>query len=222
MHQTLTKIQEHLGSVIAHVQSAVPSEEPFGNAHGNGSFPGLTRAELIEEAQSIVDLIEDQGGDDVGDHEVRLQDYARRLQHLQQQTVSQLWSNAGQAVPAYLFTLQGLRKALTPVLTNDGHAEAMVKLKKLATQLRSMEARLNGLEPRTASLSTMVERIEQARRGKAEGRPRLAARPDIHQPLQGVFLLLNPEIVARGAGRASVVRSQEAFRPVLGALSPNR
>ena len=119
-------------------------------------------AASIEEAQSIVDLIEDQGGDDVGDHEVRLQDYARRLQHLQQQTVSQLWSNAGQAVPAYLFTLQGLRKALTPVLTNDGHAEAMVKLKKLATQLRSMEARLNGLEPRTASLSTMVERIEQA------------------------------------------------------------
>lgn len=148
--------------VIAQVQSVVPSDEPFGNAHGNWSFPGLTRAELIEETQSIVDLIEDQGGDEVGDHEARLQDYVRRLQHLQQHTVAQLWGNAGQAVPAYLFTLQGLRKALTPVLVNDGHADAVVKLKKLANQLRSMEARLNGLEPRTVSLNTMVERIEQA------------------------------------------------------------
>ena len=162
MHQTLTTIKKHLEKVIAQVQSAVPNDEPFGNAHNNWSFPGLTRAELIEETQSIVDLIEDQGGHEVGDHDARLQDYARRLQHLQQHTVAQLWGNAGQAVPAYLFTLQGLRKALTPVLTNDGHADAVVKLKKLANQLRSMEARLNGLEPRTASLNTMVERIEQA------------------------------------------------------------
>ena len=65
-------------------------------------------------------------------------------------------------MPAYLLTLQGLRKALTPVLANDDHAEAVGKLKKLTTQLRSMEARLNGLEPRTDSLSSMVERIERA------------------------------------------------------------
>lgn len=162
MHQTLTTIKNHLEKVIAQVQSSVPNEEPFGNAHGNWSFPGLTRAELIEEAQTIVDLIKDQGGDEVGDYGARLQDYARRLQHLQQHTVGQLWSNAGQAVPAYLFTLQGLRKALAPVLTNNGHAEAAVKLRTLTNQLRSMEARLNGLEPRTTSLSTMVERIEQA------------------------------------------------------------
>lgn len=162
MHQTLTTTKKHLEKVIAQVKSAVPNDEPFGNAHGNWSFPGLTRAELVEEAQSIVDLIDDQGGDDVGGHETRLQDYVRRLQHLQQHTVAQIWGQAGQAVPAYLFTLQGLRKALMPVLTNDGHADALVKLKKLANQIRGMEARLNGLEPRTASLSTMVDRIEQA------------------------------------------------------------
>lgn len=162
MHQTLITIQKHLEKIIAQVQSAVPNDEPFGNAHSNWSFPGLTRVELIEEAQALIDLIEDQGSDDLGDHESRLQDYVRRLQHLQQQTVAQLWSNAGQAVPAYLFTLQGLRKALIPVLVNNGHAEAVAKLKKLANQLRSMEARLNGLEPRTVSLNTLVERIEQA------------------------------------------------------------
>lgn len=69
MHQKLTTIKEHLEGVISQVQSQVPNEEPFGNAHTNWSFPGLTRTELIEEAQSIVDLIENHGSDDVGVHD---------------------------------------------------------------------------------------------------------------------------------------------------------
>ncbi len=162
MHKTLKAIQARLGEVVSQVQAAVPNDEPFGNAHGNWSFPGLTRAELIEEAEAIVDLIEERGGDDLGEHEARLQDYVRRLQHLQQQTVGQLWANAGQAVPAYMLTLQGLRKALDPVLTRDDRAEAVSKLKRLTQQLRGMESRLNGLDPRAAELNTMVERIEQA------------------------------------------------------------
>lgn len=162
MHKTLKTIHARLLDVVTQVKASVPNDEPFGNAHGNWSFPGLTRAELIEEAEAIVELIEDQGGDDLGEHEARLQDYGRRLQHLQQQTVAQLWGNAGQAVPAYMLTLQGLRKALGPVLTRDDRAEAASKLKRLTQQLRGIESRLNGLDPRAAELSTMVERIEQA------------------------------------------------------------
>jgi hypothetical protein len=162
MHSTLEAIQTGLDQVISRIQAVIQSDEPFGNAHNNWSFPGLTRAELIEEAQAIADLIDERGGDDLGDHEARLQDYVRRLQYLQQQTVSQLWSNAGQAVPAYLFTLQGLRKALDPVLTRDGRAEAAAKVKRLTQQLRGMESRIKNLDPRTAALGAMVERIEQA------------------------------------------------------------
>lgn len=162
MHQTLTTIKGNLGELISQVQSSVTSKEPFGNAHQNWSFPGLTGYELIEEAQSIIDIIDMKGGDDVGQQDERLQDYTRRLQHLKQHTVPQLWGNAAQAVPAYLFTLQGLRKAVEAALTGDAHAEAVAKSKKLTSQLRSIEARLNALDPRTASLNAMVERIEQA------------------------------------------------------------
>ncbi len=162
MHPTLTTINDRLKNVITQVQATVPSDEPFGNAHANWSFPGLTKAELIEEAQSIYDLIESEGGNELNDQEARLNDYIRRLEFLVQHTIPQLWGSAAAAVPAYFFTLQGLRKALAPVLASDDHAEAVKKLKKLTTQLRSMEARLNGLEPRTVSLGTMVERIEQA------------------------------------------------------------
>jgi hypothetical protein len=162
MHQTLVKIKQHLEQIIAQLQSAIPNDEPFGNAHNNWSFPGLTRAELLEEVQSVIELIEDQGGDGVGEHEARLNDYVRRLQHLQKLTVPQIWGNSAQAVPAFFFTLNGLRKALSPVLIRDGHAEAVVKLRRLTTRLRGMESKLNGLEPRTATLTTMVERIEHA------------------------------------------------------------
>ncbi|EPY4109788.1 hypothetical protein [Klebsiella pneumoniae] len=162
MHNTLIAIQARLRELISQVQASVPNDEPFGNAHANWTYPGLTRAELIEEAETIVGLIEKRCGEDLGEHEARLQDYVRRLQHLQQHTVPQLWGNAGQAVPVYMLTLQGLRKALDPVLNRDDRAEAASKLKRLTQQLRGMEARLNGLEPRATELNTMVERIEQA------------------------------------------------------------
>lgn len=162
MHQSLVTVKQLLESIVTQLRSTISSNEPFGNAHGNWSFPGLTRDELIEEAQSIVDLIDARSTDDVGNHELLINDYGRRLQFLLQQTIPNIWGNAGQGVPAYIFTLNGLRKVLLPVLNPDGHADAIIKLKKLSNQLRSMEARLNGLEPRTASLKSMVERIEQA------------------------------------------------------------
>ncbi|MFX8466509.1 hypothetical protein ABTL61_20150, partial [Acinetobacter baumannii] len=69
---------------------------------------------------------------------------------------------ANQAVPAYLFTLEGLRKALVPALIRDERVEARDKLRRISIQLRGMESKLNNLEPRTGAISSMVERIENA------------------------------------------------------------
>lgn len=162
MHQSLKAIQQQLEKIVAQLKTTLQNDEPFGNVHNNWSFPGLTRSELIEETRSIIDLIEDLGGEDVGGQEVRLNDYVRRLQHLQAQTIPNLWGNAGQGVAAFMFTLGGLRKALAPALTRDDHAEAATKFRKLANQLRGMESRMKDLDPRTASLASMVERIELA------------------------------------------------------------
>lgn len=57
MHSTLTKVQNHLENLIKQIQSTVPNEEPLGVAHGSWNLPGLTRAEFIETAQSLIDLI---------------------------------------------------------------------------------------------------------------------------------------------------------------------
>lgn len=162
MHQTLTQIQGELGKVIDQINAKIPNSEPLGIAHNNWSFPGLTKEELIEEAQSLIDLIEDQGTDELESNEDRLNDYLRRLQHIYNQTVPHIWSHGAQAVPTYLLTLQGLRKTLSAALHNEAREETSAKLRLITRQVRAMEARINGLEPRTTAINTMIERIEQA------------------------------------------------------------
>lgn len=163
MHSTLAAILAQLGSVIAQLRSAIPNDEPFGNAHNNWSFPGLNRAELIDETESLVKTIEDHATDEIQeDRAEELNDYVRRLKHLHTQTIPNLWGNAGQAVPTFMLTLQGLRRTITKALPVDNHAAATTTLRRLTAQIRSMEARLLDLEPRTTSLTSMVARIEDA------------------------------------------------------------
>jgi len=160
MNETLEVIRTCLEEIVSNIEAAIPDDEPFGIAHRNWSFPCLTKSELIEEAQDIIELIEAQGGEDLGEHEARLKDYVRRLKYLQNHTTSQLWNNPAQAVPAYLMTLQGLRKALAPVL--DSAEQVAIQLKGLKKRMRAMESILNDIEPQGAELCTMVENIKQA------------------------------------------------------------
>lgn len=203
MHEALIAITDQLEKVITQLKSQVPSDEPFGTAHGNYSFPGLTRAELVEEAQSIIDMIDDNEVELLGSSEARIKDYERRLLHLQQQTIPQMWGNAGSAVPSYMFTLAGLRKALEPVLKTDDRAEALAALRKLNTQLRGMQARVNGLEPRTVSLTSMVERIEQAYNAADQLPADLELLSEAQQKVNDLF-----QEATKDQGRIQVLRDQ--------------
>ena len=162
MHEALQDLQNQLRNLIEGLESYIPSDEPFGNAHNNWSFPSVSKAELTEEVQSIIDLIEDHETDDLGDAEPRIRDYVRRLEHLYNQTIPNIWGSAGQAVPAFQITMDGLRKALSCLSDQNGIADSQRRLRSLRRQLRGMESVLKDLEPRTATLVEMVGRIEQA------------------------------------------------------------
>lgn len=162
MHESLMNVTKQLQTLIEQLQSSMPSEQPFGIAHANWSFPAISRVDLVEEVQSVIDFIESHEVDELGQSEPRIKDYIRRIEHLCSQTVPNMWDNAAQAVPAFQLTIDGLRKALDPVLTKKNHAETLRKRRKLGAQLRGMEAALKGLEPRTGSIVEMVHRIEQA------------------------------------------------------------
>lgn len=162
MHATLEAICTELDQLAAQVKSSIPNDEPFSNAHGNWTFPGLTRAELVEAATSLATLIRERGGDSIAESEPRLIDYLRRLQYLRSSTVPNIWGNAAAGATAYLLTLDGLRQALSNVLTIDPNLENAAAIRRVASQIRAMEARVKGLEPRSAALTDMVERIEGA------------------------------------------------------------
>ena len=115
MHKVLQEICAELGQIITQMRTAIPSDEPMGNAHNNWSFPGVTRTELIGEAESLSNDIRERGPNELSDDAERgLRDYIRRLQFFRNNTLPNMWGNAGVAVPTYLVTLEFLRRAVAP------------------------------------------------------------------------------------------------------------
>ena len=112
MHETLQAIQESLKGLITQLQATIPSDTPFSTSQSNWSFPGLSKSELISYVKEIYDLIDIQGADDLGEHNKLLETYLPRLHYLQAQTVPNIWGSASSAVPAFIHTLDGLKRAL--------------------------------------------------------------------------------------------------------------
>ena len=166
LHATLQNICAELDQLATAINGAIPNDEPLNVAHNNWSFPGLTKSELTEAAAVLAERIRKHGSETVEPMAARLSDYPRRLQVLRTQTVGQLWANAAQAVPAYMGTLDALRRAVTPVLADDEIPHELrhlsQSLKALNGRSRALEAGLTEIEPRAAKLSEMVERIEKA------------------------------------------------------------
>lgn len=166
MHSVLSKICNELEQLATAVTAHITSDEPLTIAHNNWSFPGLTRGELFEAAYSIVEEIKRHDPAELGEMEARLRDYPRRLSTLRSLTVPQLWGNGNQAIPAYMETLAGLRRALEPILKNgdpgEETREALQVLKLLRSRIKSIESTLTELEPRSSGLAEMIGRIEKA------------------------------------------------------------
>lgn len=163
MHATYKIILDGLEKVVSQLDAHIPTNDPFGIAHNNWSFAAITKYELIEDVHLLIKSIEDQAEDEIGgDFEPLLLDYDRRLNHLRSQTIPNMWSNAGQALPAYVLTMQGLRLIVNRSFPQIDNKIDSVKLRKLTTQVRSMEDRLKALSPRTNTLEEMIFRIESA------------------------------------------------------------
>jgi hypothetical protein len=167
MHPTLNSVAEELTQLIASL-NAIGSNEPLSVAHGVWNIPGVTRDELVQMVGRSLALIKDREVDQLASPDTLLADYPRRLTFLRENTVPHIWSsNASQAVPAFLVTLQGLENALEKALPihqdlAESAALARADAKKAATRLRALEVQIADLEPRTRSLKEMVNRIEQA------------------------------------------------------------
>lgn len=162
MNQTLLDIKKELNSITEQLESSISSDEALNYARGHWAFPGITKAELITETKNLISLIDSKGNDEIDDKDGALARYLRALEFLSANTVPQIWGNANEAVPAYIITIHALKTALEPFLIKDDSKELAIQLKNQRKRVRSLEATLNDLEPRTSPLKDIVSSIEQA------------------------------------------------------------
>lgn len=158
MNAILSELKVELESIISKLNTTIVNNEPFNTLHGNWTFPGITKSELIDKVQTTISLIDSVDGEFFEDHNNFFSDFKKRLEFLSSSTVPNLAGNPAAGIPPYLITIDCLRTELEKIL-NRNHA---ADLQKAVGKIRSLEARLKSVEPRMESLSVMVERIEHA------------------------------------------------------------
>lgn len=164
MQQLLVEITNRLDEIISDINSKITSVDGFNYAHKNWNIPGISRLELVNEAEKVKQFIQatDIAPNKAEEAELILKRYLKSLQFLHQYTIPQLWSSSSQAVPAYIITMQSLRTAIEPLLLRNDNLELAKQVKNQRRRVRSLESSLNELEPRSIPLKEMVSRIEQA------------------------------------------------------------
>jgi len=162
MNDSLQNLYNQLNVLANTIRSNVSSNEPFSILHGNWSFPGLTKEEIAEEVEEIMASIQAIDEITLGDSEERIADYSRRISFINSNTVAYLGTQPASALAALMMTINGLRRVLEPILNQDKRKENAQQLRRIGVQVRAMESKLRELEPRTASISSMVSRIEDA------------------------------------------------------------
>ena len=108
MSPILLDIKTELNEIINQLESSIPNDEALNYAQRHWAFPGITKAELIAEAKSLISLIEDKGNDEVDDKDGTLSRYLKALEFLKSHTVPEIWGVANEAVPAYIITINAL------------------------------------------------------------------------------------------------------------------
>lgn len=162
MENSLLEVRLQLEVLASQLRTSIPTDEPFGVAQGNWTFPNLTRSELIERVQKIIRSIDDDDANDVKGDLSRVNDYRRRIQFLSGQVIPNIYGNAQVAIPAFLFTINGLENALKEVIPTDKEEEIRNRQKKLLAQIRNLELNLRAYQERSGKLSRLIEEIEKA------------------------------------------------------------
>ena len=170
MNATLALLEKELEAIKGSILATVPNNEPFNIAHGNWSFAGVTRDDLILYSTSLIEYIQLRKEILAKENESILSDYIRRLTFLRGNTVPQLWGgNSALATSSYISTMVSLKNILEKSLDKDDVEnvenrilEANLTLKNIMKPLRAIEARVLEINTRSIDLNEKVNVIEQA------------------------------------------------------------
>ena len=134
---------------------------------GLGWFgPAVTRHDLAQIARTLATDIRSTQSESIDPSiEPMVLDFPRRLQLLQSNTVPQMFTaNGGQAIPAYLSTLQVIRAAILPAIGWQVVLDPKALPPALARRVRAATAEMDQLDPQLAQLSGKIGDINTAHR----------------------------------------------------------
>lgn len=163
MHDALQKVCASLDELGEAVLAEGDSDDPLTEALG-WYAPAITRRGLSGMARRLSDRIRAVAPDDIDESLAKaLPVIPKRLKLTQTETLPQMFgSNAGQAIPAYLATLEWVRQLLDPILTWQLLDDPSLVPPKMARRASSYAARLNRLEADMGGLEEKVKSINEA------------------------------------------------------------
>lgn len=214
MSQTLLDIKNELNKIIEQLESSVSSNEALNYERGSWSYPGIAREELVTEAQKVITLIETKGNNETSDEENVLSRYVKALEFLRSKTVPQIWGYPHEAVSAYIITINALKTALEPFLIKDDSKELAIQLKNQRKRVRSLEATLNDLEPRTSPLKEMVSSIEQAHETAEQLPTDLASLKEAREAIGNLVTESTADKAATLAAKTEIEKLQEELKDI--------
>lgn len=160
MNKLLISLKGELNRLIESLDQ-IPTAEALNIAHGNWSFPGVSKDDLEADVSSLINLIDLEGREDLSGYEEDIGNYISRVVFLREHTVPQIWGNPAAGVSAFNGTIRVLGEFLrNNVFLPEDKDEALRRIRKIAAQVRAMEARLKDLEPRSREVSEKIAFIE--------------------------------------------------------------
>lgn len=164
--EVLETLRVELETIAEVVNNSSAEKRPVNVVTPGFATPGIDRGELVERAKSLAEVIRVQGPSGLSpEDEAYYKDFVQRLAILKAHSIPNFWNgNGGQAVSAYLWTLDALERALrkTCEVSTDERARQVKEFRAVQNATRAMQARCNSLEPTFAELEQMGKEIVSA------------------------------------------------------------
>lgn len=163
MQKDLEVLCQALDTLSSAVLSGWTGDQTFCEAWG-GNCATVTRHDMAAFASRLAHDIRTANADVIEAPLLTLvQDYPRRLGHMQSQTVPQLWGgNSGVATAAYLATLEAIRQSLIPILGWQVLPDPKAMPGHIVRRLRAIQTEVDQLMPNKEQLNSQIQEIQHA------------------------------------------------------------
>lgn len=163
MHKDLEALCLALDTLSTAVTNGWGGEQTFCEAWG-WNCPSVTRHDMAAVPDRLAQDIRAANPDTLDKSILTLvQDYPRRLVHMQSSTLPQFWGgNSGAATTAYLATLDSIRQSLAPLLGWEVVPDPKAMPGHIARKLRSIQAEVDQIAPNKEQLTSQIRDIHQA------------------------------------------------------------